>query len=124
MRLGLIQRQRARRSEGFEPPRLLFFRADLFAPQQIGFAENADETPLGVDDRQGADVMVDEPLVAACATSSSALPAMTSLTITSLAFIAVPFSRTTRARAPRRREHNEAIVTQIFRSKVNAGAGP
>ena len=60
VRFGVIQGQRARRRQGLDPPRPPPQRAVLLAMQQISFAQHAEDMVFGVDDRQGADIMIDE----------------------------------------------------------------
>ena len=57
---GVVLRQSPRRSQGLEPPRALLLRTQLLTPQEIRFAQYADDASIGIDDRQCADIVIDQ----------------------------------------------------------------
>ena len=58
MRFGVIEGKRVRWRNCLDPPRPTFQGAVLFTMQQIGFAENAEDIAIGIDDGQSANVVI------------------------------------------------------------------
>ena len=60
MRLGVVERERARRRQRLDPPRPAAAACRLPRDAANRLAQDAEDVIFGVDDRQGADVMIDE----------------------------------------------------------------